>query len=437
MVASRLKWLLVAESFFAGAYIALTRGLFLVFLVSIGQNVKGISFVVLLSSFLSVIIGFMLYQNPSFLVRKVKLKLSLFHLSERLTWFFIPLTSNLLIISLLYSLCIIFSSFISTFLTFTIYGIFKEEDIKDVTSKRTALSNVSTIIGYALGTILLAILGSAGKFIYIFFLGALIGTFSTVSVLFMDLSKLEGTKLPKGVKEPEKIFSTSTFFFVFLFAGNLLSIVWTPYLMVKLNGPEFLAASLSLAGTISGIAASLFWSRRSLKIMRFGLVLKIFVPILILAVQNPYYHPLISAYNYFAYVGANFLGLFLFAKYNEWFGAVKSGILIVVIGNIAQVAAALTGMMLGENYFLIFLLLITLYFVALGVAILTVPEVAVIPEHLARTYSLILYRSSLFGYRVAIEVSKETIFTIFRIIVLTVIFSALYLIYRILWALIT
>ena len=79
-----LKWLLVAESLFAGAYIALTRGLFLIFLVSIGQDIKGISLVVLLSSFLPVIIGFMLYRNPTFLIRRVKLKLSLFHLSERL-----------------------------------------------------------------------------------------------------------------------------------------------------------------------------------------------------------------------------------------------------------------------------------------------------------------------------------------------------------------
>jgi len=76
-----------------------------------------------------------------------------------------------------------------------------------------------------------------------------------------------------------------------------------------------------------------------------------------------------------------------------------------------------------------------LYGCSLALAILTIPEVAVVPEPLARTYSLVLYRSSLFGYRVAIEISKETIFTIFRIIALTIVFSALYLIYRILWAL--
>jgi len=431
-----LKWLLVAESLFAGAYIALTRGLFLIFLVSIGQDVKGISFVVLLSSFLPVIIGFMLYRNPRFLVRRVKLKLSIFHLSERLIWFIMPLTADLLVISLLYSLCIVFSSFISTFLTFTIYGLLKEEEIKDVTSKRTAAGNVSSIIGFTLGTLLLAILGSAEKFLYIFSLGALIGILSTISVLFMNLSRLEDAELPKGVKEPEKIFSVSTFFIAFLFAGNLLSIVWTPYLMTELGGPEFLVASLSLAGTVSSIAASLFWGKRSLKSLRIGLILNVLSPILILFIHAPYYHLGISIYNSFAYTAANFLGLFLFARYNEWFGAVKSSTLIIVVGNLAQLIAAIFGLVSGANYLLSFLIIIALYCGSLALAILTIPEVAIVPEALARTYSLVLYRSSLFGYRVAIEISKETIFTIFRIIALTIVFSALYLIYRILWALI-
>ena len=430
-----LKWLLVAESLFAGAYIALTRGLFLIFLVSIGQDIKGISLVVLLSSFLPVIIGFMLYRNPTFLIRRVKLKLSLFHLSERLVWFLMPLTANLLVISLLYSLCIIFSSFISTFLTFTIYGLLKEEEIKDVTSKRTAAGNISSIIGFAIGTLLLAILGPAEKFLYIFFLGALIGILSTISVLFMNLSKLEGAELPKGVKEPEKIFSVSFFFIVLLFAGNLLSIVWTPFLMTELGGPGFLMASLSLAGTVSSIAASLFWGKRSLKSLRAGLALNVLSPILILLIRVPYYHLGISIYNSFAYTAANFLGLFLFARYNEWFGAVKSSTLIIVVGNVAQLLAAISGLALGTNYLFGFLLIIALYCGALALAILTIPEIAVVPESLARTYSLVLYRSSLFGYRVAIEISKETILMIFRIIALTIVFSALYLIYRILWAL--
>ena len=435
-MASRLKWLLVAESLFAGAYIALTRGLFLIFLVAMGHDVRGISFVILLSSLLSVIIGLALYKRPNFLVRKVKQKLSAFHLLERLTWFFIPLTSNLLVISLLYSLCIIFSSFISTFLTFAIYGLLPEEDIKEVTSKRTAAGNVSSIVGFALGTFLLAFLQTGEKFIYIFFLGATVGILSTISVLLMDLSQLEGAELPSGIKEPEKIFSTSMFFVIFLFAGNLLAIVWTPYLMVKLNGPEFLVASLNLAGTVSSIAASLFWGKRSLKILRTGLILNILSPILVLTIPVPFYHLGISIYNSFAFTAANFLGLFLFAKYNEWFGAVKSSTLIIVIGNIAQFIAAVLGMILSTNYLVTFLLIIALYVGAVVLAVMTVPEIAIVPEYLARTYSRVLYRSSMFGYRVAVEISKETIFMIFRLIALTIVFSALYLIYRILWALI-
>jgi len=433
---SKLEWLLVAESLFAGMYIALTRGLFLIFLVAVGQDVKGISFVILFSSFFSAVVGLILYKRPKFLVKKVKQKLCIFHFLERVTWVFIPLTSNLFLISFLYSLCIIFSSFISTFLTFTIYGLLPEESIKKVTSRRTAAGNISSIIGFALGIFLLAFLQAEGKFIYIFFLGALIGILSTISVLFIDLSKLEGAEIPSGVKEPEKIFSTSMFFVIFLFAGNILAIVWTPFLMVELSSPEYLVAFLNLAGTLSSIAASLFWGKRSLKILRTGLILNILSPILILTIPIPLHHVGISIYNSFAFTAANFLGFFLFARYNEWFGAVKSSTLIIVIGNIAQFMAAVLGMIVGANYLVSFLLIIALYVCSVALAVVTVPEIALVPEDLARTYSRVLYRNSVFGYRVAVEISKETIFMIFRLIALTIVFSALYLIYRILWALI-
>jgi len=42
----RFKWILILEAMFAGAYISLTQGLFVIYLTSIGQEVEEISFVV-------------------------------------------------------------------------------------------------------------------------------------------------------------------------------------------------------------------------------------------------------------------------------------------------------------------------------------------------------------------------------------------------------
>lgn len=140
---------------------------------------------------------------------------------------------------------------------------------------------------------------------------------STFLILFLNLSHLEGASFPKVTEQPEKIFSASSFFVILLASGNLLGIVWTPYVMNRLNGPDFLAASMNFVGTLSSIIASLIWRKRAFKTLRLGLALNTLGPILIWATPWPAFHVLINAYTSFTYTGANFLGTFLFAKYNK------------------------------------------------------------------------------------------------------------------------
>ncbi|HDI07847.1 MAG TPA: hypothetical protein ENF76_05750, partial [Candidatus Bathyarchaeota archaeon] len=171
----RLKWILVLEALLAGVYVSLTRGLFLIFLVSIGYAVEGISFVVLIASLSSLAIAGFLYKHPGFLTHRVKLKLLAFHAFERITWFFMPLVQQSLMISFFYSLYMAFSSVLGVFLSFTIYGSLSEKDIRDVTAKRAAAMGISNIAGYALGVFLLAFIPYQNKFIAIFSLGSVIG----------------------------------------------------------------------------------------------------------------------------------------------------------------------------------------------------------------------------------------------------------------------
>ena len=433
----RLKLILVLEALFAGVYVSLTRGLFIIFLVSIGYEVEGISFVVLVSSFSSLVIAGILYRHPGFLQRRVKLKLLSFHALERITWFFIPLIQNSLVISFLYSLFMVFSSVLGVFLSFTIYGSLDEKDIKDVTAKRSAAMGLSNIIGYAFGIFLLAFIPHENKFVPIFSLGTLLGLFSTMLLLFLNLSHLANMKLPSRVEQPEKVFSASFFFITLLLSGNLLGIVWIPYLMNELNGPDFIAASLSLSGTLASIVASLVWGKKSFKALRLGLALNALGPLLVWFVPCPEAHLGVSVFTSFTFTAANFIGTFLFAKYNEWFGAVKSSILMVIIGNVAQLISAPVGLFIGSNYVLAFPAVFLTKAIAIVLAVGFIPEVAVVKEDIARTYSRILYRNSVIGYRVAVEVSRETVLTAFRLLALSLVFATLYLIYRTLLLLIT
>lgn len=433
----KFKWILILEAVFAGAYISLTRGLFVIYLTSIGYGVEGISFIVLVSAAASLLIGIFLYKQPSFIVRRVKLKLISFHALERIMWLLIPLTTSSLLISVLYSAYMIFSSFISTFIAFTIYGSLTEYSIRDVTAKRSAANGISSILGFALGIFLLAFLPSEDKFTYIFPLGCFLGLMSTFLILFLNLSHLEGASFPRVTEQPEKVFSASSFFLVLLASGNLMGIVWVPYVMNYLNGPDFLAASMSLAGTLSSIVASLFWRKKAFKTLRVGLALNTLGPALVLATSWPTLHVAINAYTSFTYTGANFLGTFLFAKYNKWFGAVKSSVLLVILGNLAQLIAAPLGILTKENYVIVFSIVLMIKVLAIILAFVTIPEVAVVPEDVARTYSQVLYNNSLTGYRMSIEISRETILTTLRLLVFSLIAVTLYLIYRILWILIS
>jgi len=433
----KLKWILILEAMFAGAYISLTKGLFVIFLVSLGYNVETISFVVLVSSAVSVLFGLLLYKRPSFITSRVKLKLASFHALERLTWLIIPLTKDSLLVSAFFSMYMIFSSFISTFLAFAIYGSLSEDDIRDVTAKRSATGGISSILGFALGVFLLAFLPGEEKFTYIFSLGAFLGFISTFLILFLNLSHLEGTPFPRVTEQPERIFSASSFFVVLLTSSNLLGIFWIPYIMNYLDGPDFLAASMNLVGTISSIVASLAWRKRTLKNLRLGLALNSLGPLLIWATPWPTFHVPLSAYTSFTYTGANFLGIVLFANYKRWFGAVRSSVLLVILGNIAQLLAAPLGIVTKESYFVAFFLVFVIKIASTLLAVMTIPEIAVVPEDVARTYSRVLFTNSVMGYRMGLEISKETIMTTLRLFVFSVVALTLYLIYRILWILIT
>jgi len=73
---------------------------------------------------------------------------------------------------------------------------------------------------------------------------------------------------------------------------------------------------------------------------------------------------------------------------------------------------------------------IVLVMASMVLAFLTIPEVAVVPEHSARTYSYLLYTSSLMGYSIAVETTKETILMSLRLLALIAAFILLYITYK-------
>jgi len=104
--------------------------------------------------------------------------------------------------------------------------------------------------------------------------------------------------------------------------------------------------------------------------------------------------------------------------------------LLAVLGNLALVLAAPVGIVVKECYVAAFSVIFIVLVVSVLLTLFTIPEVAIIHEDVARTYSFILYRNSMVGYKVTVEISKETAFTTLRLFALTLVLATLYVIYR-------
>ncbi len=432
----RFKWLLVLEALLSGAYVALTRGLFIVYLSSLQFQVNEISLVIFVASMAAFLVAVVLYRRFSFVLQRVKLKLAVFHTAERVVWLLMPLATTSALIMVFFTVYSILSALISVFLVYVIYCPLSEADVRDVTAKRSAASGLSSIIGFAAGTFLLAFLPPENQFAYIFFAGALIGLLSSFLVILMNLSHVEATSCPSQIVEPEKIFSASTFFVVLVSANNLLGLIWVPFVINQLNGPAWIAAAMALAATVTSIGASLYWRSKSFKVLRLALALNAFAPILILFTPWPDVHIGINAFTGFTFTGANFVGMILFAKYTQWFGAARSSILLVILGNGAQLIAAPLAALTTGNFTLAILLVLWINSISAATAFFTVPEVAVVPQKAASTYSQILFTTSFLGYRLSIDISKQTVNIILRLLAFTLVIAVLYLVYRVLLALI-
>ncbi|MCW4032640.1 MAG: hypothetical protein NWF08_04535 [Candidatus Bathyarchaeota archaeon] len=428
---TRLKFLLVIEALFYGVSSALTTGLLFVYIVSIGAGVEGISVVVGVSAIIKLITHILFYKYPQFLITKIRANFILNHGLDRIFFIFIPLTQNYFVIALIYSVAAATPT--TAFMNLAIFGSFSEKEIKDVTAKRTATLGVSSILGYVIAIILLAFLPPETKFFYIYLLGVAIGLMATSTISLMNLSHLESIEIPKSIEHPEKLFSTSAYMVAMLAGGNLLYMVWIPYVMDHLKGPDYLAVAMNLVITLTSILASLLCKGWSFKALRYNVGLDSVTPILALATPIALIHPMLSAISSFTFTGSNFIASFLFAGYKKWLGAIKPSILMAVILCIANILVAPIGIFIKEEYFLLFLFVFGIKLIAFILASTTIPEVAILPEQVARTYSFTLYDKSIMGYNISVELSKDTIMLTLRLVGFSLVLLFLYVIYRILF----
>ncbi|MEM2846664.1 MAG: hypothetical protein QW624_03415, partial [Nitrososphaerota archaeon] len=110
-------------------------------------------------------------------------------------------------------------------------------------------------------------------------------------------------------------------------------------------------------------------------------------------------------------------------------------IILSALTNFSQLLATPFGILLSQNYMLLFASVISIRLLSAILAFLAVPEVAAVPEDVARTYSQLIYTNSLMGYALVQETSREMVALTIRLLALAAVLALLYAIYRLVFLL--
>jgi len=104
--------------------------------------------------------------------------------------------------------------------------------------------------------------------------------------------------------------------------------------------------------------------------------------------------------------------------------------MLSMLANLSQLLATPFGMIFSQSYMLLFTSVILIRLLSVALAFLTVPEVATVPEEVARTYSQLIYANSLMGYSYILETSKEVVALTVRLLALAMVLILLYILYK-------
>ncbi len=426
--------LFVLESMFAGFYIAITRGLTPIFLVSIGYGLRDILFFNIIGGILSIIIVNLIYKiGPNTNIKRVLL---LSHILERILWSSIVLgLYEKELATLFYIIALASIAPTSVFMSISLFMAFEDEKYRKVLSLRSAVGSATSILGQAIMTITLYTIRTYQKYAILYFLAFIIGVAGSVVTFHIPLREKRSLYKLKNTEVDAESKATNVFLALsFLLASiNLLAISWVPRLMIDLNAPDYIAASIGFVQVFASIIASVFWANKRIESYRYALVLLSIIPLLVYITPMPLLHIIIAMINGFALVGANFFAGIMYSGLMKHLGIFKSATLLTATSIFASLIGNGVGYIVASISTTLVFIVASMYGVlGLTIALLAVTEVSPLPKGMVRVYSRILYNSSMNSYLFIVFTISETAKTTLKIVALSLSFIILFLIYRIL-----
>ncbi len=425
------KMLMVLEAFFGGFYVAVTRNLFIPMLTYSGYSLQLLSYVTLAAALASILVSYVIYQKPWIVESDMKLKLLLLHAMERFVWLSLPFmlnTPDLMIV--VYSLAQTLTIPVGALITVAMFSLYHENEFVDLTVKRTAASSAASILGMIFSTYVTASIVAPESYFIAYVTSALIGLISTTVLVPYNIPPNivvdSNTSVSKEI-EFKKI-NTYILFTFMMVGGNILGLSWSPFLK-NLNAPVYIAVGLSLAGSIGGTIGPYLW--KGYRQYLIAIMFNIMVTTSVMFITLPQVHLILSFLASMTFLGVNLLATSIYARYVKVLGVVKASMFLTSANAVGLfIASFITSFITSEPSTAI--IFSTIFRVlALMVALLAIPETAVVPPATAYEFGRIVYSSSVLGYTFTVETSKNMIKFTFEVLALAFLLTFLYFIYRI------
>lgn len=430
------KVLLLLEALFGGIYVSATRGTFIPMVAYAGYSVEEISLVLMLSAIGGVAVSYVVYVKLSSLTGRGRALLMIMHVSERFFWCSLPIfLAQVELISIVYLLGQVTSILTSILLTALILEGFDEKTAVEMFVSRAAFSSAASLIGSIMTTYIAAIMPAPDRYYLIYFGSGSVGLLSSIFLMFVKpQGRGVAPRRPEVSLEVEVKKVSVYVMLTFMFLGsNLLALGWPP-LLRDIGAPLWIAVALNVSGGLGGMVGPYIW--RSYKQYALAVLLNSITVLFILSTSAAYVHLLISFILSVTFVGANLIATSIYSRYVEAIGSIKASTLLISSNMLGLFFSTLLGAVAKEPSTLILLSFFSRIFASI-LTLIAIPEAAIVPYKTAYGYARLIYSTSLIGYTLTVETSKEVIKLAVKVLALTLVIGILIFIYRLLHILLT
>uniref|UniRef100_A0A7J3X896 MFS transporter n=1 Tax=Thermofilum pendens TaxID=2269 RepID=A0A7J3X896_THEPE len=425
--------LLVAEAFTGGFYVAVSRGLFVPMLAYSGYSLESISWVALPAGLGGIALSAAVFRRSEAVTSRFRVLLLSSHLLERVLWTTPPfLIQWLAAEAAVYLLGNMFSLLTSLLLGVLIFSYFpSEREVVRVSVQRSAAGAAASLLGALFMTYLPTVAEPPTVYYVLYITAFAVGLMSTVTLLLIPRmpARVEEPLQPGDLQEAAMVKGVNAYLVLVLMnaGGNLVGLAWSP-LLRGLNAPLYVPLALSLTGNLGALLGSFAWKsyRAYLAAMGVNTLLTALIPF----VRVPEAHPLLSLSTSFTFMGANLLGMQLFAQLSRRLGRVKASVFSTSAGYLGLLLSTALSIAVRMPPGAALLAAASFKLLAVVVAMLAIPETAVVPERRVYEYSRLVYSTSLYGYTFTVQASREFLKAMLEMLATVALVTLIYLVYR-------